>query len=415
MVDITFLGGCREVGRMGLLLKSGGKRILWEYGVNVQTMDVPENPGLPLDAVFVTHAHLDHSGYTPRLYKEGYEGSVYATQITFDLMSLLLRDSIKVQKKKGLELQFLPQDIQKLERRKKSLEFGEIERFNGVSVTLHSAGHVPGAASLLMEAEGKRVLYTGDIKFIHTKLVEGAKDDYKDIDVLITESTYSYKNHPDREMLFDRLREIAQETLYNNGILLLPAFAVGRTQELLLNLHDLGFPIYLDGMGIDATERMLNNPNYIENANELRKAFSKAHKITKTKDRKEAISKPSIIITTAGMMNGGPIGFYMKKLYNRENCSLVTTGYMVEGTVGRHLVDTGRYVSEGIDVKPKMRMEFLDLSAHTDRDHIINFLKKVSPKKVILVHGDHNIEFEKELRDMGMDAHTPKIGETLSV
>jgi putative mRNA 3-end processing factor len=415
MVKITFLGGAREVGRMGLLFESSGKRLLWEYGINVQDMGVPRNPGTNLDGAFITHAHIDHSGYTPRLYKDGYKGPLYATSTTLDLMAMLLRDSIKVQKKKGLEPQFMPHDIETLERERKKVGFGERVKLGEVSVTAYSAGHIPGAASYLLEAEGKKVLFTGDIKFMETALVRGAKSDYKNLDVVIIESTYSYKNHPDRNNLIDRLREICQETCYNNGLVLLPAFAVGRTQELLINLYDLGFPVYVDGMGIEATERMLNNPEHLRDANLLRKAFGKARKIGKQRDRDEAVKKPGVIISTAGMMNGGPVNFYMKKLHHRGDCSLVTTGYMVEGTVGRHLIDTGRYVNEGLDVKPKMRMEFLDMSAHTDKDHIIGFLKKVSPRRIFLVHGDHNLEFEKSLKSMGFNVDAPKIGDTVKV
>ncbi|RKY00891.1 MAG: MBL fold metallo-hydrolase, partial [Spirochaetes bacterium] len=133
------------------------------------------------------------------------------------------------------------------------------------------------------------------------------------------------------------------------------------------------------------------------------------------RDRNEAVHNACIIITTAGMMNGGPVSFYMKKLHNKENCSLVTTGYMVEGTVGRTLMDTGRYIADGLDVRPKMHMEFLDLSAHTDHDHIVRFLEKLSPEKIFLVHGEHNPEFEKELKSMGFDAYSPEIGEKMRV
>ncbi len=415
MVGITFLGGAREVGRMGILLESRESRILWEYGVNVQTMDVPTDPGTNLDGVFVTHAHLDHSGCVPVLYKEGYKGNVYATPPTFELMSLLLRDAVKVQKKKGLQPQFLPHDIEKTERMRKTIKFGQTLEFGRDSVTAYSAGHIPGAASYLFESEGKRILFTGDIKFIGTKLVGPAFSGYKDIDVLITESTYSYKNHPDREETLDKLREAVQETLYNNGIALLPAFAVGRTQELLINLSDLGFSIYLDGMGIEATDRMLAHPKYLSNPSLLRRAFSRAHKIERQSERNRIVKKPCVIITTAGMMNGGPVSFYMKKLHDREDCSLLLTGYMVEGTVGRTLMDTGRYMNGEIDVEPKMRMEFFDLSAHTDRQHIIEFIEKTEPKRIMLVHGDHNPEFEKFLRSRGFDAHAPRMGESVEV
>ena len=273
---------------------------------------------------------------------------------------------------------------------------------------------IPGSSSILVETEGKRILFTGDIKFISTELMNGACTDF-DVDVIISESTYSYKNHPDRESLRDRIREIAQYTLYNNGILLLPCFAVGRTQEMLLILHDLGFPTYLDGMGIEATSRILNHPDSIKNPDKLRKAFSRAGKIRRQQDRLRAIKNPCIIITTAGMLNGGPIGYYMKKLHNREDCSLVLTGFQVPGTVGRTLLDTGKYIAEGLDIKPKMRVEFLDFSAHTDHDHLLEFYKKINPGKIFLVHGERTEEFAKELKETGFDAYAPKNGERVRI
>ena len=413
MSEIRVLGGGREVGRLSVLLDSGSGRFLFDHGIEVQDFGAPIAPKLPLDAILLSHAQLDHSGYIPVLYKNGYEGPVYGTGLTFDLSALLLRDSLKVQDREGMEPIYMPHDIKKMEQKKSVVELGHREHIGSSVVEMVSSGHVPGSASFIVDS-GKRVMFTGDINFVDTQLMKGAEMAYKDIDVLITEATYSYKNHPERTAVEDRLREIAQETIYNNGILLMPTFALGRTQELLLALNDLGFPIYLDGMGITASEIIMSYPESIRNAERLKKAFGKAHKITKSSQREALLSKPCIIVTTAGMMNGGPIGYYMKKLHKRENCSLVMTGYMVEGTVGRKLLDTGRYVGEGIDVKPKMRMEQLDFSAHTDHDHLIEFFRKTNPGKIVLVHADKAIEFAQELKGLGFDAHAPKNGDSVT-
>ncbi|MCK4715069.1 MAG: MBL fold metallo-hydrolase, partial [Candidatus Aenigmarchaeota archaeon] len=306
-------------------------------------------------------------------------------------------------------------DIQKTMILNKTPGYGEPVRFKDSRITLLDAGHIPGAAGTLLESERKKVLYTGDIKFIGTKLVGGAKIDVKGLDALLCESTYSYKDHPDRNKLEDQLREMCQETLYNNGFMLIPSFAVGRTQELLLILHDLGFPMHVDGMGIAVTETMLHNQRFLRDSKMLQKAFGRAHKVSGQKDRKSVLEKPGIIICTAGMMNGGPVNYYIKKLHNRENCTLALTGFQVEGTVGRTLMDTGRYINEGMNVAPKMRMEFLDFSAHCDRSHLIDYIKRNKPKQVFLMHGDRTKEFAKELQGMGIDAHAPKNGETVKV
>ena len=414
MSELTILGGGREVGRLSVLLDTGSERLVLDHGIEVQNFSLPMHPPAPIDAVLLSHAHLDHSGFVPALYKAGYGKSVFASDATFDLCSLLLRDSLKVQDRKDMDPAYMAHDIKEMEKRKRSVQFGQKEKIGSSTVEFLEAGHVPGSQCFIVDYR-KRVMFTGDINFSDTQLMKGASKAYKDIDVLITESTYSYKNHPDRKVVEDSLREMAQNTLYNNGILLLPSFAVGRAQELLLILHDLGFPIYLDGMGIQASNIIMSYPESVKSPERLKKAYGKAHKITKSSQREALLSKPCIIITTAGMLNGGPSGYYIKKLHKRENCSLVATGYMVEGTVGRKLFDTGRYVNEGLDVKPKMRIEQLDFSAHTDHDQLIEFFQKTNPGKIVLVHGEKTPEFAQELKGMGFEVHAPKNGDRIKI
>ncbi|MFH1237292.1 MAG: MBL fold metallo-hydrolase [Candidatus Aenigmatarchaeota archaeon] len=415
MIDIRFLGGCREVGRMGMLVDTGAEKFLWEYGINVENLGKPIKPEINFDGVFVSHAHLDHSGLLPQVYREGYEGMLYCDPTTLDLLSILLRDSLKIQKSECNDLDFFMEDIKHLERNASFLKSGETQDFTLSNVSFHNAGHIPGSMTTLLESRGKRVLFTGDIKFGGTQLMNGADTDFHDIDVLISESTYSYTNHPDRTVIENGLRKTVQRTIYGGGVCLIPAFAVGRTQEILLNIADLGVPIYLDGMGVRATEAILRHAKSVKDYKKLSNAFSRAHKVTRASERDRIIEKPCAIITTAGMLNGGPILSYLSRLHGREDCSLVMTGYQVPGTGGRNLMETGRFVSGEIDVKPRMRIEFLDFSAHTDHDHLIEFYKKVRPKKIVLVHGEKTEEFAKELNGMGFNAVAPKNGDTLRI
>jgi putative mRNA 3-end processing factor len=414
-MKLSFLGGAGEVGRMGILFDTGTERFLMDYGVNVENMDVPLDPGTNITALLLSHAHLDHSGHVPSLYHRGWNGRVFATPATFGLCSLLLRDSIKVQKINGLNPSYNMQDINKMESHRVAMKFGHKRMFKTAIVEFNDAGHVPGSSSILIESHGKRVLFTGDIKFSETGLMRPAYSDFENIDVLMIESTYSYKNHPPRQEISSKLKKMIQRTISGGGNVVLPSFAVGRTQEMMLIASEVEAPMYLDGMGIAATRSILENPEGINNSKKLRNAFGRAHKVKSMRQRENALASPSIIITTAGMLNGGPVGNYIKKLYNDDGSSLIMNGFQIPGTAGRTLMDTGRYVFEGLDVKPKMHVDFLDFSAHCGRDEIIKFVEKVSPEKIFLVHGERSEALAQILTGMGFDASVPKNGDTTKV
>ena len=415
-MELKFLGGCREVGKSSILVDTGKEKFVMDHGIEVQEGHSPMQPPLNLDGVIITHAHLDHSGFVPGLYSRGYGGRTFATPATFDLSHMLLEDSLKVQKKRGMQPGFSSQDIKRMGRKEKIMNFNDPHEFGSSTVELFSAGHIPGAAMVKIESRGKNLLYTGDIKFINTDFMFGADTNVGEVHTLISESTYSYKNHPKRSELKSKLLEIVESTCHNGGVTLLPAFAVGRTQELLLILKDIEFPIYVDGMGIRAADRMLSHPKSFLNAGKLRSALDNAHCIRKNPERKEAVSQPSVIITTAGMLQGGPVSFYISRLAQRKDSSMILTGYQVEGTAGRNLLETGVYDNGEMSVKPEFPIHFMDFSAHTDRDHLIKFYKELSPEKIILVHGDRTQEFAEEMKEQhGFDAVAPANGDTLSV
>jgi putative mRNA 3-end processing factor len=414
MAEITFLGGGREVGRMGIIVDTGNERFLLDYGVNVENMDVPLKPELP-PALLLSHTHLDHSGNVPALYAQGWKGRVYATPPTFEISNILLKDSLKVQKMKGMQPAYGLHDVSTLDRKGIDVHFGAPKRIGSSWVSFRDAGHVPGSSSILIESGGKRILYTGDIKFEDTLLMKGAFRNFSNIDVLITESTYSYKNHPPRMDVVKKIRERVMQTVQGGGIAIMPCFAVGRTQEMLLIVSELGFPIHIDGMGISATRASLMHPEFLKDRTRLRNAFGMAHKIRNNRQRENAMKRPGIIITTAGMLNGGPVHSYIKKLHDRPECAMILSGFQIPGTVGRTLLDTGRYIYEDVDVQPRMLVEFMDLSAHCGRDEIINFINEMRPKKTFLVHGERTEEFAKELLHMGFDACAPKNGDRFEV
>jgi putative mRNA 3-end processing factor len=415
LMEISFLGGAGEVGRSALFVDTGKEGFILDYGIEVQEGKTPLKPPRSPDGVFITHAHLDHSGFAPGLYNMGYQGKVFATPATLDITRLLLEDSLKVQKKRGVESGFSEADIKKMDRLERMMNFREPQEIGSSTVEFFSAGHIPGAAMVSVESRGKRMLYTGDVKFMPTEFMFGADAEVGNVDMLVSESTYSYKNHPDRKKLKKELLEIVENTCHRGGVAILPAFAVGRTQELLFMLRDIGFPIYVDGMGMRAGERMLSQPESFINPDVLEEAMFNVNRVRRQPDRMEAIGEPSVILTTAGMLQGGPVGFYIEKLARRKDCTMVMTGYQVEKTAGRNLLETGIYDNGEVNVRPVFPIHFLDFSAHTDREHLLWFYKKVNPGKIALVHGDRTEEFAEELRGMGFDAHAPKNGGKLTV
>jgi len=412
---LKFLGGAREVGKSSVLVDTGQEKFVMDHGIEVQDGKRPIEPPLDLDGVFITHAHLDHSGFAPGLYSRGYQGKIFATPATFDLSHMLHEDSLKVQHKRGMEAGFTSQDIRRMGKMERIMNFRDPQEIGSSTVEMISAGHIPGAGGVKIDSRGKSIYYTGDIKFEKTDFMFGADMDIGHVDALISESTYSYKDHPDRNKLKAQLLEVVEETCENGGTAILPSFAVGRTQELLMVLKDIKFPVYVDGMGIRATRKILSHPKSMLNAGSLSQAFDDAVKVRNNRDRKDAVKEPSVVLTTAGMLQGGPVSFYISKLMMRKECSLTLTGYQVDGTVGRHLAETGIYANGEIEVKPQFPIKFLDFSAHTDRSHLIDFYKKANPEKIILVHGDRAAEFAEELKGMGFDTHAPENGETVNV
>ncbi len=415
MIEIKALGGAGEVGRSCFLVDTGVEKFLLDYGMNVQSFTTPMQPPINLDAAFISHAHLDHCGLSPELYKRGYSKNIFVTKPTLELSTLLLNDAIKIQTRKGQTPFYGSRDIQTLRKKAKQLEFGQQIEFTKTTVEFRDAGHIPGSATVLLDTGKKRLLYTGDLNYSENALMKAADKNYKDIDALVIESTYSYKNHPDRKKLANTLRENVKRVLENKGTVLLPSFAVGRTQEILIMVSDLGFPVYLDGMGKDATKIALRNPSFINNPEKLKKAFGKAHKVEDARDRKHILDKPCIIIASAGMLQGGPIHHYIKKLKDQKDCLIALTGYQVEGTAGRTLLDAKRFVSNGVEFDVKMEIQFMDFSAHIGRDDLFKFIEDVNPKKIIPVHGEFIPEFIAELKDKGFDAIGMKNGDTVKV
>jgi putative mRNA 3-end processing factor len=273
---------------------------------------------------------------------------------------------------------------------------------------VHSAGHIPGAA--MFEILGHdTTLFTGDLNTLSTRLVYGAQP--VKCDTLIMESTYAGRNHPERMKLEFQFVQKIKEVVSRGGVAILPSFAVGRTQEILLILRGQKFDVKLDGMGASVNRIYLKWPEYLRSAKKLKAAIRRVDVVRKARDRTRADA--DVIITTSGMLDGGPVIDYLQRMKDDAKSAVLLTGYQVEGTNGRKLMDGGMINLYGTAVKVNTGLEFFDFSAHAGHDDLLRFIDGCDPKRVILMHGDNRDILAKDIQ--GREVILPKEGELLEI
>ena len=410
MIQIEFLGAMNCVGATGIFLDTGTEKIVLDYGTKVR--EIPPVFPLPIkgkvDALLVSHSHLDHAGALPLIARN--ETKVFGIPVTKPLSELLLLDSIKISHEEGITLPFDRNDVEKSLKNFIPIEYKKTFKIHSSKITPLNAGHIPGSCMFLIETQNKKILYTGDFNTIKTRLVKEAKIEVKNVDCLITESTYSNRNHPDRRKQEKELIKTIDATLAKDGIVLIASFAVSRAQEILLILNSYGidYPLYLDGMAKKATTIIMKEKG-CKNWKKLDEALDKTRYLNKQSQRRRAIKHPCVIVTTSGMLQGGPAVWYLKKLHKMENCSLIFVGYQIEGTPGRILLETGRYINpeQNLDLEVKMQVKRLDFSSHVGKRELFEFIKKINPRKIFCIHGDYTQEFASELKEKGFDAVAP--------
>jgi putative mRNA 3-end processing factor len=407
---VECLGASREVGRSAFMLHTD-RNIMLDYGIKL--FDESGEAKFPLvspekiDMMVLSHAHLDHSGCLPSLYKKN-RIRWYATPPTKDICEILWEDSLKIM---GAKAPYEPHHMKKAMKNWDPMLYKHPIQIGETKIELHDAGHISGASLVQVEHKGKTFLYTGDFKSEETFMHKGAKP-IEEVDYLMIETTYAKREHPPRRETEERLMAEIHETLENGGNALLPAFALGRTQELitLIRSHDREIPVFVDGMGRAITKVYMQYPQYIKDPEMFKKAVRSVTLVESPGDRKAALSVPSVVISSAGMMNGGPM---MSYLFNANSDSkMIFTGYCVEGTNGWLLQNKGTIMQDEQELKVDLPIEYLDLSAHAGRSDVMQFIKKANPQKVLLVHGDKPEDFAIELKeDHGLDAVAPLPGE----
>ena len=426
-VRVTALGGCREVGRSCFMLSTPETKVLIDCGVNVGSDDngtpylyIPEvTPISQIDAVVLTHAHLDHSGLIPLLYKYGFEGPVYCTPPTRDLMALLQLDFIDVAAKEGKTIPYESSMIRETLKHTITLNYGDVTDIApDMKLTLHNAGHILGSSVVHFHVgDGLyNIAFTGDHKYEKTRLFDPAVNSFPRVETIITESTYggSKDMQPSRREAENRLKDIVKETIARGGTVLIPAFAVGRSQEVMLVLEEIirkGFiddniPVYLDGMIWEATAIHTTYPEYL-NSDLKNLIFHKGmnpfladcfEQVDSVEKRKDILTnpKPSVILATSGMLNGGPIMEYLRAYGPDEKNVLVFVGYQAEGTMGRRLQkgwsEIPVYNNGKSDIiKINLQVKTVDgFSGHSDRRQLMDYIKKMKPRPehILTEHGD---------------------------
>jgi putative mRNA 3-end processing factor len=390
------------------------QEILLDYGI--KTGDIPQYPLNSMDpkTIMISHGHLDHCGAAPNLMYQNPE--VYMTPPTADFTALLGKDTLKLAETtlSGVT-PFDPEDLQKLTRITRKKDYGETFKTQGYKACFYDAGHIPGAAGIYLEAEtGESLFYTGDFSLTETRLVPGASD-FPETDTLILESTYFGEDHIPRKETEERFIESIYETLDRGGTALIPAFAIGRTQEVLMLLEAHGIQAYVDGMGRDVYKILTKYPEYLKNPEALDRAFSCATSV-KDQQREDVLSEPSVIVTTAGMLNGGPALYYLGRLYKDQKSKILLTGYQVEGTNGRLALEHGIIETKDDVLALKPKIEQYDFSAHSGDSDLKKVVKDFCDKgteRVFVMHGDKTEAFaDWILEEIGVDAYAPANGET---
>jgi hypothetical protein len=425
-IRLTPLGGFRQVGRSCILLETRKTKILLDCGINVgaQTpeemypyLDAIRFPINELDAVVLSHAHMDHCGFIPYLFKVGFNGPVYCTEPTRDLSTLLLFDYLDISAKDNKEAPFSERDVKEMLKHCITREYREVTDIApDMRLTFHNAAHVLGSASVHLHiGEGAHnLVYGADIKYGFTRLFNNVDINYPRLETLIIESTYGAKEDimPQREETEVQLLKVLQETTNQGGSVLIPVFAVGRAQELQLvienyyrkGLIDPEVKVYIDGMTKESSAIHTAYPEYLRNAVQTRVLqndspfTSNIFEIAKPEERDAICQKGrAIILASSGMLTGGSSLQYFYKLAENPINTLIFVGYQGEGTLGRKIQGGLRSLpitenggkTRKLDIN--MRVETIEgFSGHSDRPQLVSYVRalKPKPKKILTNHGE---------------------------
>jgi len=456
-VRVTYLGGARQVGRSCLLLQTPESRVLLDCGIDPSMpmdssdaypyLECPEFKVDDLDAVIITHSHLDHSGLLPYLFKFGYRGPVYCTAPTRDVMSLLQLDMVKIMKNEGKDPIYTSEEVREMVKHTITLEYEEVTDVTpDIRVTLYNAGHILGSAMVHLHIGNglHNLVYAGDFKFCRTELLEAASTQFPRLETLMIESTYGGKDNvmPPLQEANAGLKKIIIDTVKRGGKVLMPTLGSGRAQEVMIMVEEMvrngevdKIPVYIDGMVWDVTAIHTAYPEFL-NSVVRKQIFHKDNnpflsdvfkRVGSQKERMQLIEEqgPCVIIATSGMLVGGPSVEYLKQLASDKRHSLIFSCYQPEGSLGWRIQhgETEFMFKDGKGqemVKLNMEVHKLEISNHSDRRQLMAFVAKCMPrpKKVIINHGENSrcLDLASSLHKMfRVETNTPRNLEAIRI
>lgn len=426
-VLIYCLGGVKQVGRSCFVVVTPESKIMLDCGINPgENQSYNAYPRIDwfnfnlddLDAIIISHAHIDHQGFLPALFKFGYKGPVYCTEPTLPLMNLLQMDSVKISKSNGSYLPYELRDVNEIIKHCIPIPYGKPTDISpDITITLNNAGHIMGSATVHINISGTHnILYTGDYKYAKTQLLDSAISNYPRVETIITESTYGSSNDimPDQLSVYNTFTESINNTLKHGGKVLIPVPAVGRAQEIMLVLDKemrdgrlAESPIFIEGMISEASAIHMSYAHYL--GYEVRKSvfqginpfqssyFTVINGLSKREDVFNDDS-PSIIMATSGMLEGGPSVEYFKEISPNPKNKIIFVSYQINGTLGRRVLDGSISEASMVDKNGKMKIipvrcqkQKIDgFSGHSDFNQILSFISKVKPKRVLVNHGERS-------------------------
>jgi uncharacterized protein len=424
-VMLFCLGGVKQVGRSCFVVVTPETKVMLDCGINPGEMSgLDAYPRLDwfnfdlddLDAVVISHAHIDHQGFLPTLFKYGYRGPVYCTEPTLPLMILLQTDSVKIANNNGTYLPYSTRDVNEVIKHCITLPYGKPTDISpDVTITLNNAGHIMGSATVHLNISGAHnILYSGDYKYARTQLLDSAVSMYPRVETLITESTYGNTTDvmPDQQSVYRGFTESINKTLMDGGKVLLPVPAVGRAQEIMLVMAKemkegrlIESPIYIEGMISEASAIHMSYAHYL--GSDVRKSVSQGINpfqseyftvISGYGKRDDILNdeNPAIVMATSGMLEGGPSVEYFKELAPNPKNKIMFVSYQINGTLGRRVLDGAMSEVSMMDKSSKVKVvpvrcqtQKIDgFSGHSDFNQILNFVSRIRPKRVLVNHGE---------------------------